>query len=35
MLKMENQFENLDAADKDLKGAEKIGADCIKEVMGM
>jgi hypothetical protein len=26
---------NLDAADKDLKGAEKIGADCIKEVMGM
>ena len=35
MLKMENQFDNLGAADKDLKGAEKIGGACIKEVMGM
>jgi len=33
MLKMENQFDNLETADKDLKGAEKIGAACIQEVM--
>lgn len=26
MLKMEDEFENLEAADKDLKGTEKIGA---------
>jgi hypothetical protein len=33
--KMENKYENPAEADKDIKGAEQIGADCMKDIMGL
>lgn len=33
--KMEQKYDSPEAADKDTKGAEQIGADCMKEIMGM
>ena len=33
--KMEQKFNNPEAADNDTKAAEKIGEECMKEIIGM
>jgi hypothetical protein len=33
--KMENKYENPGDAEKHVKAAEQIGADCVKEIMGL
>jgi len=32
---MEQKFNNPEAADNDTKAAEKIGEECMKEIIGM